>query len=106
MNCQQCGTEIIAGERFCRNCGASAYGTAPTVSDKTFVLPQQQQPTQGYAAPQTTPAWSPQPSSPLPPFSPPRRSASKWPLILVAGLIAVVAIGAIAFFALRAMRNS
>ncbi|OLE50733.1 MAG: hypothetical protein AUG51_26650 [Acidobacteria bacterium 13_1_20CM_3_53_8] len=113
MNCQQCGTEIIAGERFCRNCGASAYGTAPTVSDKTFVLPQQQQPTQGYAAPQTTPAWQPQQSAPLPPFSPPviaaappRRSASKWPLIFVAGLIAVVAIGAIAFFALRAMRNS
>lgn len=113
MNCRQCGTEIVAGERFCRNCGAAAFETAQSGADRTLVLPQQS-PTQSQAyAPPTTPAWSQQPSAPLPPpFTPPviptaqpARSSTRWPLILIVALIAIGAVGAIVYFALRATQR-
>ena len=122
MHCDNCGTELFAGQRFCRSCGRAtddfseestptqrmppehqvrgARDTATTTPPRADTSPVYAPPEQNYYQP-----YAPiQPAHPMPSYVPPR-SRSPWGWIIA--LIAVLLIGAVglgAFIINRASR--
>src|ERR1044072_4317268 len=108
MNCPSCGTEIPLNERFCRNCGydttrpsAPLPRTAmPTLRGTPFNTPTHRdtaaETAQMWGAPSTGPI-----SAPLAMPPAPKRSPLFVPAIVGSIILALTALGLIAYFALR-----
>jgi hypothetical protein len=104
MICSSCGTQTSADERFCRNCGQEVVPLA-----KTMVAPPPNvytpsgnltdpQPVNPQA--QTSPMWSPAPTTPYVPANAAKQRPSPYrmPLIIVSALVLVTALSVLGYY--------
>ena len=124
MHCDNCGTELLAGQRFCRSCGRATDDFSEESTPTQRMPPEQQvrgmrdTATTAPSRADTSPVYTPpdqnyyqpyapiQPGYPMQSYAPPPRSRSPWGWIIA--LIAVFLIGAVglgAFIINRASRT-
>lgn len=109
MNCPSCGTEIPLNERFCRNCGYDAMPPSPTINAAMPTLRGVpfQTPTHRDAAAETAQMWAAPSTGPIsaplgpPPTTTQRRSPLFIPALVGSIILALTAVGVIAYFVLR-----
>lgn len=103
MICPNCGTQIPADERFCRNCGHEVEPLAATIiASSPSVRPSSNVTEQFNAQSGTTPNWPALPTNPTytPPINTaqPTRSSLLIPITITSIVLALAAIGALAYF--------
>ena len=103
MICPNCGTQIPADERFCRNCGHEVEPLAPTIVASSPPVGRPPNVTEQFSAQSgTTPNWPAIPTNPTynPPISTaqPARSSLLIPLTITSIALALAAIGVLVYF--------